>query len=91
MCIQKHTLPRVLLGTCLLSAQFILDMPPSHDHYAKLVGLTRRDISDLSYTLLRLVDYQLFVSWEDWNKLAQRVGRRFDDLVMVSASDVVEV
>lgn len=66
LAVNALTIHRLYLTAVMIAAKFFDDRYMNCAWYAKVGGITLQELRDLEVELLMLLDYQLFVSYEDY-------------------------
>jgi len=73
-CITSRNLQRLLLVAVMLANKFLDDLYFSNKHWAKIGGLSLQEINGLELTILRLLDWRMQVSRENYYCYLDELG-----------------
>jgi len=75
--LNEYTIHRVVLAGLRISAKFLEDLVWKHDRYAKVVGVSSRELSRLELGFLFLIDFEIVVNNEQLENMAFRLREGF--------------
>lgn len=73
-CVTSNNLQRLLLVAVLLANKYLDDLYYSNKHWAKIGGITLQEINALELTVLRLLDWKMNVTREDYLAYLEELG-----------------
>ena len=66
--LNPHNIHRIILGCLLLAIKYNEDIYFTNEQYAKIGGVTLQEINDLESFSIDLLDYNLFISEDIYQK-----------------------
>ena len=73
-CITSHNMQRLLLIAVMLANKFLDDLYFSNKHWAKIGGLSLKEVNRLELTILSLVGWRMHVTRADYFEYLEELG-----------------
>ena len=74
ICVTSYNLQRLLLVSVMLAHKYLDDLYYSNKHWARIGGVTVQEINHLEATVLRLLDWKMHVSREEYLEYLEGLG-----------------